>query len=143
MFVEQIAVFVENKPGRLAAITKTLAANGINIRAMSVADTADFGILRLIVDNVKLGAKCLQEEGFTVGITEVVAVEVEDRAGGLATVLSHLAEAEISVEYLYAFINRSGENAIIIFRFENMEKAVAVLSETGVKMIDRKQIYTL
>jgi hypothetical protein len=143
MLVEQIAVFVENKPGRLAAITKILADDNINIRALSVADTADFGILRLIVDDPQKAAKSLQDGGFTIVVTEVVAIEVEDRTGGLATVLAHLADAGVSVEYMYAFVNRSGENAIIISRFEHMENAVKVLEGTGVKLVSKEQVYNM
>ncbi len=143
MLVEQIAVFVENKAGRLAAITKILADNDINIRALSVADTSDFGILRLIVDKVEQAISVLQADGFTVGKTEVVAVEVEDKSGGLATVLNHLYEAEINVEYMYAFVNKSGENAVLIFRFENMEEAVITLKKVGVTILGKEQIYQM
>lgn len=143
MLVEQIAVFVENKAGRLAAITRILAENGINIRALSVADTTDFGILRLIVDKVESAVSVLQKEGFTVGKTEVVAVEVEDKTGGLAVVLGYLYEAAINVEYMYAFVNKSGKNAVIIFRFENMEEAMEALKKTGVKILGKEQISQL
>ena len=131
MRVEQIAVFLENKSGRLAEITAVLADNGINIRALSVADTADFGILRLIVDKVELAKKVLKDSGFTVGKTNVLAVEVPDRTGGLAMVLKTIEKAGINVEYMYAFVNKSGENAVLIFRFEDMDKAIAALQAAG------------
>lgn len=143
MLVEQIAIFVENKAGRLAAITKVLADNEINIRGLSVADTSDFGILRLIVDQVDRAISVLQTDGFTVGRTEVIAVEVEDKVGGLAVVLGHLYDAAINVEYMYAFVNKSGDNAVIIFRFENMEEAVKALKKTGVKILEKEQIAQL
>ena len=127
MRVEQIAVFLENKSGRLAEITSILADNNINIRALSVADTADFGILRLIVDNVEKAKNILQEGGFTVGKANVLAVEVPDKTGGLAKVLKSLHNAEINVEYMYAFVNKAGENAVLIFRFEKMDEAIEVL----------------
>ena len=104
MKVDQLAVFLENKSGRLAAITKTLSDNNINIRALSVADTADFGILRLIVDDTEKATRVLKDEGFTVGKAVVIAVEVADRPGGLAKVLGVLHEAGLNVEYMYAFV---------------------------------------
>lgn len=143
MLVEQIAVFLENKSGRLAEITAVLAKNGVNIRALSVADTADFGILRLIVDKVEVGKNVLKETGFTVGKTEVVAVEVEDKTGGLAKVLEIIRQASINVEYMYAFVNTSGENAVLIFRFDKMEAAIEALQKAGVMILSKEEIYSL
>ncbi len=143
MRVEQIAVFLENKSGRLAEITAILADNGINIRALSVADTADFGILRLIVDKVELAKTVLKENGFTVGKTNVLAVEVPDRTGGLATVLKSIEEAGLNVEYMYAFVNKTGENAVLIFRFEEMDKAIASLQQGGFTLLSGEQICAL
>jgi hypothetical protein len=143
MRVEQIAVFLENKSGRLAEITRILAENDINIRALSVADTADFGILRLIVDKVDLAKESLRAGGFTVGKTNVVAVEVPDRSGGLASVLKVVNEAELNVEYMYAFVNKSGSNAVLIFRFDDMDKAIAVLQEKGFALLTGAQICAL
>jgi hypothetical protein len=143
MRVEQIAVFLENKSGRLAEITSILAENDINIRALSVADTADFGILRLIVDNVEKAKSILQEGGFTVGKTDVLAVEVADKTGGLATVLRSLHRAAINVEYMYAFVNKTGENAVLIFRFEEMDEAIEVLQKDGFTLISGAQICAL
>ncbi len=143
MLVEQIAVFLENKSGRLAEITSVLADNNINIRALSVADTADFGILRLIVDKVEEAKSVLKENGFTVGKTNVIAVEVEDKTGGLAKVLKSLTGANINVEYMYAFVNKTGENAVLIFRFEKMEYAIDVLQKDGFTILSREQICAL
>lgn len=143
MLVEQIAVFLENKSGRLAEITSVLAQNGVNIRALSVADTADFGILRLIVDKVETAKDVLKENGFTVGKTHVIAVEVEDKTGGLANVLKTIHEANINVEYMYAFVNKAAENAVLIFRFENMEAAIKSLQENGFTILTREQICDL
>ena len=143
MLVEQIAVFLENKSGRLAEITTVLAENGVNIRALSVADTADFGILRLIVDKVETAKSVLKESGFTVGKTHVIAVEVEDRTGGLAKVLQSLHRADINVEYMYAFVNKTGENAVLIFRFEKMEEAIKTLQGDGFTILTREQICAL
>ena len=143
MRVEQIAVFLENKSGRLAEITAILADNGINIRALSVADTADFGILRLIVDKVELAKTVLKENGFTVGKTNVLAVEVPDRTGGLATVLKSIEEAGLNVEYMYAFVNKSAENAVLIFRFEDMDKAISSLQRDGYRLLSGAEICAL
>lgn len=143
MRVEQIAVFLENKSGRLAEITRILAENEINIRALSVADTADFGILRLIVDKVDKAKEVLRAGGFTVGKTNVVAVEVPDRTGGLAGVLKVAHEAGLNVEYMYAFVNRSGANAVLIFRFDEMDKAIAVLQENKFALLTGEQICSL
>ncbi|MBW2660219.1 MAG: ACT domain-containing protein [Deltaproteobacteria bacterium] len=143
MRVEQIAVFLENKSGRLAEITAILADNSINIRALSVADTADFGILRLIVDDVKKARDVLQDGGFTVGKTDVLAVEVADQVGGLAAVLKSLHAAIMNVEYMYAFVNKSGEDAVLIFRFEKMDEAIEVLSKDGFTLLSGEQICAL
>jgi len=143
MRVEQIAVFLENKSGRLAEITAILADNDINIRALSVADTADFGILRLIVNDVEKAKNILQDGGFTVGKTDVLAVEVVDKIGGLATVLKSLHSAGINVEYMYAFVNKSSENAVLIFRFEKMDEAIKVLLKDGFTLLSGEQICAL
>lgn len=143
MRVEQIAVFLENKSGRLAEITRILAENDINIRALSVADTADFGILRLIVDKVDKAKESLRAGGFTVGKTNVVAVEVPDRSGGLASVLKEVNEVGLNVEYMYAFVNKSGENAVLIFRFDEMDKAIEVLRDKGFTLLSGEQICAL
>jgi hypothetical protein len=143
MRVEQIAVFLENKSGRLAEITATLAAENINIRALSVADTADFGILRLIVDNVEKAKSTLKSNGFTVGITNVIAVEVADKTGGLAGVLKTIEQEKLNVEYMYAFVNKSGENAVLIFRFDDMDKAIESLQRTGYTILSGEQICAL
>ena len=143
MRVEQIAVFLENKSGRLAEITSVLAENGINIRALSVADTADFGILRLIVDKVDQAKSVLRDNGFTVGKTNVIAVEVPDQAGGLAGVLKTVESAGLNVEYMYAFVNKSGENAVLIFRFDDMDRAISALREDGVTILSGDQVCAL
>jgi hypothetical protein len=143
MRVEQIAVFLENKSGRLAEITATLAENNINIRALSVADTADFGILRLIVDDVEKAKTTLKSNGFTVGITNVIAVEVADKTGGLAAVLKTVEAEGLNVEYMYAFVNKTGENAVLIFRFNNMDSAIEALQRTGYTILSGKEICAL
>ncbi len=143
MKVEQISIFLENKSGRLAEVTDVLATAGINIRALSLADTADFGILRLIVNDTERAKEVLRENGFTVGKTEVVAVEVPDRPGGLAGILNVLKEKGVNVEYMYAFVQKSMENAIIIFRFDEINRAVEGLKEAGVRILRGEEVYAL
>lgn len=143
MRVEQISVFLENKAGRLAEVARTLAEEGVNIRAMSLADTSDFGILRLIVNDNNKAKEALRQRGFTVGKTDVVAVEVEDKPGGLYKILDILYRSNVNVEYMYAFVQQSGSNAVIIFRFDNLDEAVRVLTENGVPVIEGKKLYTM
>ena len=143
MKVEQISIFLENKSGRLAEITEILAKNGINIRALSLADTADFGILRLIVDDIEKTARLLKEGGFTVGKNEVIAVVLPDRPGGLASILSALQGKSVNVEYMYAFVQRSEGNAVLIFRFDELEKAIDTLQKAGFKILKREEILAL
>ena len=143
MKVEQISVFLENKAGRLAEVTRVLGETGINIRALSLADTTDFGILRLIVDQYDRAREILKDKGFTVGKTEVVAVEVPDRPGGLGLVLQILAGAGVNVEYMYAFVQHSGENAVIIFRFDNLDQAIELLQKEGIHIYTGEEVYRL
>jgi hypothetical protein len=143
MRVEQISIFLENKSGRLAEVTDVLAAAGVNIRALSLADTADFGILRLIVDQVDQAKQALKDKGFTIGRTEVLALEVPDRPGGLAEILRILGKAGINVEYMYAFVQRSLDNAIVIFRFDELDKAIQVLTGAGVRVLRGEELYAL
>ncbi|MDY6839225.1 MAG: ACT domain-containing protein [Thermodesulfobacteriota bacterium] len=143
MRVEQISIFLENKAGRLAEVTRVLSETGVNIRALSLADTSDFGILRLIVDDNEKAKKALKEHGFTVGKTDVVAVEVEDRPGGLSQILDVLSKKSINVEYMYAFVQHSGKDAVIIFRFDDIDAAVKLLQENNVRVLEGKTVYTL
>ena len=143
MKVEQISVFLENKSGRIAEVTGILAESGINIRALSLADTSDFGVLRMIVDNNQKAEEALKQHLFTVGKTFVVAVEVEDKPGGLYKILSILHKVNINVEYMYAFVQPNSSNAVMIFRFEKLDEAVRVLQENGVVVIDGDKVYTL
>jgi hypothetical protein len=143
MKVEQISIFLENKSGRLAEVTGILSRSGVNIRALSLADTADFGILRLIVNDTDRAKAVLKESGFTVAKTEVIAMEVPDRPGGLGSILKILDAAGINVEYMYAFVQRSGDNAIIIFRFDELDKAIKVLLDAGVRVLKGEEVYAL
>ncbi len=143
MKVEQISIFLENKSGRLAEVAGVLADAGVNIRALSLADTTDFGILRLIVNDTEKAKQVLKENGFTVGKTEVLAVEVQDRPGGLAAILNTMRDAGINVEYMYAFVQKSGGNAIIIFRFDELEKAISALQKAEIKILKGEDVYSL
>ena len=143
MQVEQISVFLENRAGRLAEITRVLGEAGVSIRALSLADTSDFGILRLIVNDNDKAKAALKEHGFTVAITNVVAVEVEDRPGGLNHILEILSKDDINVEYMYAFVQHTGEDAVIIFRFDDIDSAVKILIDNNIKVLEGKTVYTL
>jgi hypothetical protein len=143
MKVEQISIFIENKSGRLAEITRILGEADINIRALSLADTSDFGILRLIVNDGQKASSVLKEKGFTVNMTEVVAVEVPDRPGGLSAILQTLDREAINVEYMYAFVERCGGNAVIIFRFDETDKAIAVLKSQNFNILEGSRLYSM
>ncbi len=143
MFAEQISIFIENKEGRLAEVTAILRDAEVNIRALSLADTTDFGVLRLIVDNNEKADDALKKEGFTVGKTKVLAVEVKDEPGGLNYILDSLSENEVNVEYMYAFANPQCKNAIMIFRFDDLEKALKILNEKNIKVITTEEICNL
>ena len=143
MQAQQISIFLENKAGRLLEVTKTLSDTGVNIRALSLADTSDFGVLRLIVDNTAKAEETLKKSGFTVKKTPVVAALVSDRPGGLHGILGLLSEAGINVEYMYAFVQQSGDNAVMIFRFDKSEEAVTILSGNGVRIVDGETLSTM
>ena len=143
MKVEQISIFIENKSGRLAEVARVLGEKGVNIRALSLADTSDFGILRLLVDNTDMAQTTLKENGFTVNKTEVVAVEVPDEPGGLCNILQVLDDAHVNVEYMYAFVERNAGNAVIIFRFDEVDNAIAVLNGKGVSILSGEKLYSL
>jgi hypothetical protein len=117
-----------------------LSDNGINIRALAVADTADFGILRIIVDQTDKAKQVLKDAGFTVGLTNVVAVEVADKPGGLSGVLAVLNQVEINVEYMYAFVEKSSQNAVIIFRFDDADSAIEVLKNAGIRILSGDEV---
>jgi hypothetical protein len=143
MKVEQISIFIENKSGRLAEIAGNLGDAGINIRALSLADTTDFGILRLIVDDVEKAKTILKDKGFTVSKTEVIAVEVPDCPGGLAAILHALDQERINVEYMYAFVERCGGNAVIIFRFDEIDKAISTLQANNFNILAGERLYSM
>ena len=141
MKVKQISIFLENKSGRLAEVTKVLGDNKINIRALSIADTNDFGILRLIVNSPETACRILKDQGFTVSETETIAVRISDKPGGLARVLNILESNQINIEYMYAFVGRSGSDAVVVFRVENIDRAIELLQKTGISLLSGKEIY--
>ncbi|MEJ2155766.1 MAG: ACT domain-containing protein [Desulfobacteraceae bacterium] len=143
MQVDQISVFIENKAGRLSEVTGILAEAGVNIRALALADTSDFGVLRLIVDNNDAAISVLKENGFTVGKNAVIAAEVKDEPGGLHQILDTLKTNGINVEYMYAFVRHSGENAVMIFRFDDVPAAIKVMQKTHIKIIDGEQLNSI
>lgn len=140
MKIQQLSIFLENRSGRLAEVTDVLGKADINIRALSLADTSDFGILRIIVNDTEKAFRVLEEGGFTVAGNEVLAVEVEDRPGGLARVLKMLTDREINVEYMYAFMEKLTDRALLIFRIEEIERAIEVLREGGVKILTEEEV---
>ncbi|KAB1441197.1 ACT domain-containing protein [Pseudodesulfovibrio senegalensis] len=143
MKVDQLSIFLENRAGRLAEVTKILDESGVNIRALSLADTSDFGILRLIVSDFETAKTKLKENGFTVGRTSVVAVEVSDKPGGLHNILSMLQNEDINVEYMYAFVQQSGNSAVLIFRFDRTDQGIEVLQKNGLTIIPGEKLYAL
>ena len=143
MTVKQISVFLENKPGRLSALTKVLREHQIDMRALSIAETPDFGILRLIVDDSYKTACVLKDAGYICSITPVLAAEVPDEAGGLSGILDILGENEINLEYTYAFITRRRGVAYMVFRVENNEKAADVLAANHVHLICQEDLSEL
>jgi hypothetical protein len=139
--VEQLSVFLENETGGLADVVDVLARAAIDLRALSLADETDFGILRLIVNDPDRAASALKDAGFTVRRTPVVAVQVPDRPGGLATMLNALRGT--SVEYMYAFVRKSGEQALVVFRFEDPEAAIATLRKAGARILEAEDVQQL
>ncbi|HOK40101.1 MAG TPA: ACT domain-containing protein [bacterium] len=136
MKIKQISIFLENKPGRIAEITKILKEAKINIRALSVADTSEFGILRIIVDNYEKAIAALKKNNYSASITDVIAVELDDRPGGLHDALVALDKENLNVEYMYAFVSwEKKDKALIIFRIENIEKAISVLLKAGFNIV--------
>lgn len=140
---KQLSVFLENKAGRLAQVTRVLGEASINIRALSIADTSDFGILRIIVNDPLRAYTILKEAGFTVSETEVIAVRVQDTPGGLAAVLEQMSEASLNIAYLYAFLGTSDNDVLVIFKVEDIKKARIAFKEKGIEFLEEKELYQL
>lgn len=143
MLIKQISVFLENKSGRLAEVTKILGENNIDISALSIADTTDFGILRLILNQPEEAEKVLRENGFTVSFANVIAIAVPDVPGGLATALEVLEKEGIGIEYMYAFVGKAENEALVILRIEDNEKGIEVLMKNNIRVLPSKTVYDL
>jgi len=143
MTIQQLSVFVENRPGKLVEALETLSDAKVDLRALTIADTADFGILRTIVDKPEHALEVLTKAGFLVKSNEVLAVVIGDRPGGLASVVRILSEAGIDIEYTYAFVAHSRDNAYVIIRVGNNDAAVRVLTMSGITMLTAKEMYSM
>jgi hypothetical protein len=143
MTVKQLSVFVENKPGKLMEALEALAESGIDLRAISLADTSDFGILRAIVNRPDHAYEVLSESGFLVKTNNVLAVVIGDKPGGLASVVRLLSEGNVNIEYTYAFVAHSRDNAYVILRVDNNEEAINVLNKNDVTLLTEKELYSM
>lgn len=138
MLVKQLSVFMENRPGRLCKLTHALGKEGIDFVTLSIADTKDFGIVRFIARDNERAYEILKNEGFTVGITELIGVEVDDKPNALAEVISLMEAANMNIEYLYSFVLTNHNSAKILMRVEDTDRAVKMLEEKGIKMLSEK-----
>ena len=143
MLIKQISIFVENKPGRLSEITEVIAEAGIDIRALSIADTTDFGILRLIVDKPTEAEAALKKAGITVSVTNVIAIGIDDKSGSFNAAVKVLATNSIDVEYMYAFISRDTKKAYVILRVSDNDMACDVLTKAGIEILSEKGFYDM
>lgn len=143
MYVKQISVFMENRPGRLAAITKVLKDNNIDIRAINIADTTDFGILRMIVNDPAEAERVLRANSMTANVADVIAISIEDNIGAFSDVITLLKDKDISIEYIYSFIGEKSSKAVIIVKTNDLENSVAALKEGGVKVLSGKEVNEL
>ena len=143
MTIKQISLFLENKPGHLGSICKTLTEAKINIVTLSLADTQQFGIVRMIVNDWEKALAILSEAGFVVNVRDVLAVAVRDEPGGMEELLNIIGNAEVNIEYMYAFASHIGKEAVLVFRFDNPEKAEKALEAAGRKVLDPGAIFSL
>lgn len=141
MLVKQINVFLENQSGRLAEVTRTLGENNIDIRALYIADTTEYGILRMILDRPDLAVKVLTAAGFTVSSTPVIAIAIADKPGTLDHALSIFSEGSLSLEYLYAYVGRSSDDAVVVIRVQDLELAVKKFMEAGIRVLSSEEVY--
>ena len=141
MSIRQISMFVENQTGRLSEVTTLLAENGVNLRALSIADTSEFGILRIIVEDVDAAAALLKKEGYTYTVTEVLAVSMRDEKGGLADILKVLAAADIALEYAYAFLLQKANEACLIIRVPDNAAAEKALKDAGIGIATQEELF--
>ena len=143
MGVRQISVFLENKAGRLSDFTKVLGDNNVDISALSIADTAHFGILRLIVNNPDLAETVLKKNGYTVSISNVIAIAIDDNPGALAKALEVLTDEDITIEYIYAFTGKTENKALVVLKVEDIEKATELLRSRNIRVLDDSEVYSL
>ena len=143
MFVKQISVFLENTKGSLSRLTRLLSKNGVDLIALSIADTEQYGIMRCIVSDTELGVKIMREAGYVARLTDVLAVSVPDQPGGLTNVLNLLNAADVSVEYLYSFVRNSGSHALVIFRLNDNERGAKVLQEGDITLLNQEEVRSL
>ncbi len=143
MRAEQLSIFLENKAGSIAEVTTILSNAGVNIRALSLADTTDFGVLRMIVNNNEKAEYALKTEGFTVGKANIIAVALDDSPGGLNKILDPICAKDINVEYMYSFANPKDYNAVMVFRFDDIDKAINIIEENSLEIIQGEKVYNL
>ena len=141
--IKQLSLFVENRPGRMAKVSKTLSDAGVNIRAMTIAEAGDFGVIRMVVDDPDKGYKVLHDNGFTVSTTDVLTVEMKDTPGGLYEIVNTLGENNINVDYAYAFVTAKAQRAMLILRVDDIAKARQVLSAKDVKIATKEEIQAI
>ncbi len=142
MKIAQISVFLENRPGRLSALTRRLADAGVNLSTLMLSDNGEFGLLRLLTPDVALAQQTIQNAGYASTLTEVIALAVPDQPGGLADVLAVIEKAGRSIEYMYAFAERPGREAIMVFRFDDMDQALLVLQAAGIGIRQPVDLFT-
>lgn len=140
MKITQISVFLENRKGRLFDVCSLLGDNKINIRALTIAETESFGVLRIVVDKSDMAVKLLKDSGFVANLTDVVAVEVGDKPGGLASVLKVFADNDVNIEYMYGFVEKFSDKALLVFRFADTDLAQQILSKNNIKVVGEKEI---
>ncbi len=141
MLVKQINVFLENQSGRLAEVTRTLGENDIDIRALYIADTTEYGILRMILDKPDKAVEVLTASGFTVSSTPVIAIAIEDKPGTLDHALSIFSEGSLSLEYLYAYVGRTSDDAVVVIRVQDPQMALIKLEESGIRVLSSEEVY--
>ena len=143
MIIKQLSIFLENRTGRIREIAALLAQSNVNIRALTLADSSDFGIMRLIVDKLDTALKCLKENNISTALTSVVAVEVPDKPGGLAEVLNIISDSGFDIVYMYSLPEKKHNNAIMIMRLNNTEEAAGILKEQGLSILKQEQVLSL
>ena len=141
MKITQMSVFIENTKGRLYDLCKALGKNNINIKALTLAESPEFGIARLVVDKADEAVQMVKAEGFIASVAHIVAVEVDDRPGGLAAVLKVLSDNDINIEYMYGFVEKTSDKALMVFKFEDIDKALDVLCKNGVSVVSKEEIF--